>query len=118
MENKSAASGGIGFGGLLCIAFIVLKLCNVINWNWWWVLSPIWIPVAIIIVGLLFVGIAYFFKYRGQKKRIASGMNEWAWRNRKKHKEYHGLTPPTDPVIKSKWQQRMEEMQKQQKDRR
>ena len=34
----------INFGGLcslLTIAFIVLKLCGVIAWSWFWVLSPI-----------------------------------------------------------------------------
>lgn len=45
-ETKATYSG-IGFTGLLQIAFIVLKLCNVINWSWWWVLAPIWIPLAL-----------------------------------------------------------------------
>lgn len=44
------ASGSIGFGGLLQIVFIVLKLLNLINWNWFWVLSPTWIGVALAIV--------------------------------------------------------------------
>lgn len=46
-ENKSTG-GGIGFVGLLQIAFIVLRLCGVIKWSWLWVLSPIWISVALI----------------------------------------------------------------------
>lgn len=55
MENKSssASSGGIGFTGLLTIAFIVLKLIGVISWSWLWVLSPIWITTAIVIVILI-----------------------------------------------------------------
>ena len=48
MNNSN--SGGIGFGGLLTIVFIILKLCKVINWSWLWVLSPIWISVALVIV--------------------------------------------------------------------
>lgn len=44
-EQKS--SGGVGFFGLLAIVFIVLKLCKVIAWSWWLVLSPILLPVAI-----------------------------------------------------------------------
>lgn len=35
----------INFGpmfGNLTVAFIVLKLCKVIDWSWWWVLSPFW----------------------------------------------------------------------------
>lgn len=48
--NNNGGKGGIGLGGLLAIAFIVLKLCGVINWAWGWVLAPIWIPVCIVIV--------------------------------------------------------------------
>jgi hypothetical protein len=40
----------IGFSGLLTIIFIVLKLCKVINWSWIWVLSPIWIGFAALIL--------------------------------------------------------------------
>lgn len=39
-------SGGIGFAGLLTIVFITLKLTGVIAWSWWWVLSPLWIPMV------------------------------------------------------------------------
>lgn len=41
---------GISFWGLLTILFIGLKLTNYINWSWWWVLAPIWIPISIIII--------------------------------------------------------------------
>lgn len=40
----------IGFGGLLALFFVVLRLCDVIDWSWWWVLAPIWIPVAIMLL--------------------------------------------------------------------
>ena len=47
-ENRNnTTAGGIGFCGLLAVAFIVLKLTGVINWSWLWVLAPIWIPTAI-----------------------------------------------------------------------
>lgn len=52
-NNSKTAGGGIGFSGLLGILFIALKLCGVINWSWWWVLAPFWIPVALIIVIIL-----------------------------------------------------------------
>ena len=52
-NNKSTQSGGIGFCGLLTIVFIVLKLCGVIKWSWLCVLSPIWIPLALVMVILL-----------------------------------------------------------------
>lgn len=55
MESKKTSNGGIGFIGLLTIAFIVLKLTGVINWRWLWVLSPIWIMVALSILIILIV---------------------------------------------------------------
>lgn len=57
MSNNSTNGGGIGFCGLLTIVFIVLKLTNNIDWSWWWVLSPLWIPfgLAIFITLLLVV---------------------------------------------------------------
>lgn len=60
MSDKTKISVQIGsFPTLLTIAFIVLKLCNVITWSWWWVLAPIWIPVAIVALGLLFIFTLY-----------------------------------------------------------
>ena len=50
-------SGGVGFPGLLVVLFIGLKLGGVINWSWWWVVSPIWIPVAIALALLGLVGV-------------------------------------------------------------
>ena len=52
-NNNSARSGGVGVVGLLQVAFIVLKLCGVINWSWLWVLSPAWITVALVAVLLV-----------------------------------------------------------------
>ena len=41
---------------LLLVAFIVLKLTGVITWSWWWVLSPLWIPLAVdLIVTIIFL---------------------------------------------------------------
>jgi hypothetical protein len=51
---------GIGFLPLLTIAFIVLKLTNVIKWSWWWVLSPIWIPICLGIIVVLICVSVYF----------------------------------------------------------
>lgn len=49
-SNKNSSGGGVGIAGLLGIVFIVLRLCKVITWSWWWVLSPFWIPVAIYVL--------------------------------------------------------------------
>jgi hypothetical protein len=50
---SESRTGGIGFFGLLTIVFITLKLTNYIDWSWWWVLSPLWIPFAIIVLVIL-----------------------------------------------------------------
>jgi hypothetical protein len=47
--SSSSSSGGIGFAWLLTIVFITMKLLNKIDWSWWWVLSPLWIPAALVI---------------------------------------------------------------------
>lgn len=52
-NNSSAQSGGIGFAGVLTILFIALKLTHVIDWSWWWVLSPLWIPIALLFVVII-----------------------------------------------------------------
>lgn len=57
-DNSSSTNGGIGFYGLLTVAFVVLKLCHVIEWSWWWVLSPLWGPVALLLVIAVVVCIA------------------------------------------------------------
>jgi hypothetical protein len=44
---------------LLVILFIALKLCGVITWSWWWVLSPIWmgLGLATVLLTIAFVWI-------------------------------------------------------------
>jgi hypothetical protein len=42
--------GGINFETILFIVFLVLKLTGTIDWSWWWVTAPLWIPVAIIML--------------------------------------------------------------------
>lgn len=54
-NNNNKTSGGIGFFGLLTLLFIGLKLCGVIAWSWWWVLAPLWIPVALVAVICLII---------------------------------------------------------------
>lgn len=48
-SNNSTSSGGIGFAGLLTIVFITLKLTHYIDWSWWWVLSPLWLGLALVL---------------------------------------------------------------------
>lgn len=52
-ENNTPRPVGIGFGGLLTIVFITLKLLDKIDWSWWWVLSPIWIGFGLVLLFFL-----------------------------------------------------------------
>lgn len=57
MSDTNVRSGGIGFCGLLTICFIVLRLTGFIDWDWWWVLAPLWVPSVVAILLALFVAI-------------------------------------------------------------
>lgn len=46
------------FFSILTLIFITLKLTGVIAWSWWWVLSPVLIPIALVAIILLVVGLA------------------------------------------------------------
>jgi hypothetical protein len=41
------------------LIFLTLKLCGVIDWSWWWVMSPLWIPFALCMV--LVIGFAIWW---------------------------------------------------------
>jgi len=62
-DSSSGSSAGIGAGTLLTVVFITLKLCGVIAWSWWWVLSPIWISISAVLGILIVAGIFIFLKY-------------------------------------------------------
>lgn len=59
-DNTTTSSGGIGLGGALFLVFLVLKLTDTIDWSWWWVTAPLWIPavfaLALISGILIFAG--------------------------------------------------------------
>jgi hypothetical protein len=61
MNDKKATTGGFGIGTVLFLIFLTLKLAEVgpvAKWSWWWVTSPLWIPLALVgIVVAIVVGI-------------------------------------------------------------
>lgn len=49
-ESKTSyAGGGVNFLGLLTSLFVGLKLTNHIDWSWWWVLAPLWLPLSVFV---------------------------------------------------------------------
>ena len=71
MKNESNSNSGMSFFGTLTLIFVVLKLCNVINWGWLWVLSPLWIGIAIYVLFVVIVSIIINWggRYARRKRR-------------------------------------------------
>lgn len=64
---------------LLTVLFAGLKLCGVIDWSWWWVFGPVWIPLAITLAIIL--GGAGFF---GLVMLFTIGVDRWEKLKRRK----------------------------------
>ena len=47
----------LGLLQLLLIMFLILKLTDNIDWSWWWVCSPLWIPLVVVVIGALLLTI-------------------------------------------------------------
>lgn len=56
--NNKAGCGSVGIAGTLTIVFIILKLCGIITWSWWWVLSPLWISAILWVILVVIVLLA------------------------------------------------------------
>lgn len=78
-SKKSGAVLGINFFELMFLMFLGLKISGLIDWSWWWVFAPIWVPILafIILVGLAFLGAAIW----------SQGKLRGAIRNDKKNKK-------------------------------
>jgi len=83
----------IGFLGVLTLIFITLKLTGHIVWNWWWVTSPLWLPLAVVGGVFLIVMIA------GMMSGFIRDVNKT-------------VSPKEDKPI-SGWKQRLNEIQRQ-----
>ena len=62
--SAKATGKGVGFCGLLTIAFIILKLCNIITWPWVWVLAPLWISFGFAFLAMLVLVILIIVLYK------------------------------------------------------
>lgn len=69
MDNKKVSGNGIGIGTVLFLIFLTLKLAGigqVATWSWWWVTSPLWIPIVLVLgiaaIALILAGIVKLFK--------------------------------------------------------
>ena len=50
------SSSSLKFGSLLTLIFVIAKIWGYIDWSWWWVFCPLWIPVAVVfgVIGIAF----------------------------------------------------------------
>jgi len=63
-ESKNVSVNGISFGGALFLVFLVLKLCHVIDWSWWWVTAPLWIGIPLVAILFVIVTLIIYFADR------------------------------------------------------
>ena len=59
MEKDNKGSNSLGLGTILFLIFLTLKLAGlgvVATWSWWWVFSPLWIPLSLL-------GVLVFISY-------------------------------------------------------
>lgn len=65
MSNNTSTSftTGPGLPSLLTVLFVALKLMGYIAWSWWWVFSPLWIPLAIVLAFIIVVGVVAVFSF-------------------------------------------------------
>jgi hypothetical protein len=61
-ESNPIVVRGTSFPTLLTVLFIALKLCGVIDWSWWWVLSPI--PITLGVALVVFTTVIGILMYR------------------------------------------------------
>ena len=64
MSESKSVTVNFPFLGILTLIFITLKLTHFIDWSWWWVLAPMWVPLSI---ALLLILIAYAIVFISNK---------------------------------------------------
>jgi len=62
-QTTANSASGSGVAGCLTIVFVLLKAFGLLDWSWWWVFSPLWIPAAFLaalaLLALIALGIAF-----------------------------------------------------------
>lgn len=82
--NTNNGSKPISFCGVLTIVFIVLKLTNHIDWSWWWVTAPLWLPFAFAVVVYLICTLIQ------NRKRIVCAFKGHNYESKCEHRKMYG----------------------------
>ncbi len=56
-------TGGIGLGGGLFLLFLGLRLTDNIDWAWYWIAAPLWIPLGLAL--LIFLSAVGYYLVKG-----------------------------------------------------
>jgi hypothetical protein len=54
----------VKFYCILTIFSLTLKLTNVVDWSWLWVLSPLWIPILYILLIIIFLLVYSYYQFK------------------------------------------------------
>ena len=59
-NNKEITIPLVGITNVLVfLAFFFAKIFDKIDWSWWWVFSPLWIPIAFVLFIIIIALISY-----------------------------------------------------------
>ena len=79
-STETATSSGIGLCSATFLVLLACRLTGHIDWAWYWIISPFWIPIgliaAVLALILLVSGLWWSVSW------IASTLREWGWRVR------------------------------------
>jgi hypothetical protein len=63
--SKTSIQVGPGLLGCLTIVFVIAKLTGHLDWSWWWVFEPLWLPWVVLLgvgaIGLILYGALSLF---------------------------------------------------------
>lgn len=77
MAEQKVTNSGIGLGGAIFIVFLVLKLTGTIDWSWWWVTAPIWIPIALAIIAFAIYVVYAVWMVKKRKSKFQQRMDRF-----------------------------------------
>ena len=63
MIKKVTITYSFPIATIIFLAFFFAKIFDKIDWSWWWIFSPLWLPFAILLGVLAIAGIVYIFAF-------------------------------------------------------
>lgn len=72
-NSNSNSNNGVGLGSIIFVVFLILKLCGTIDWSWWWVTAPLWIPFGFWISVLV---LCFLIAPKSAKQGLKQGLKE------------------------------------------